>query len=613
MKSFDEGFDNILTFDYDADYQMSRQFLGEDLIETSGRKSICLDGMWNFSPDLFESVIRSRWFDEVKYNREGMPIPYDFDFDHWEEIRVPGSWNIERPEYRLYEGAGLYSKKFSYIKVPNKKVYLRIGGANYETRIWLNKTYIGRHMGGFTPFMVDITDYLEVDNRILIFVNNERKVEQIPSLHYDWFNYGGIHRSVELYEVPKKFIKKFTIKLNKLSDKDDFSKLEYSIWLDGVDNKLASGQSVTITIPELNVKEEILISNDKLEACDSFSQNQNRKVSGTLTLNHKLELWTPDTPKLYELVLSYGEDCIREQIGFRTIHKEGSDIYLNGEKIFLKGLCVHEESMNNGRAVSKEEIKQTIMDAKELGCNFLRLTHYPHNEEMARLADALGILLWEEIPVYWALEFDNPNTLDDAKNQLSELITRDRNRASVIIWSIGNENPDSDSRYEFMSELAEVARSLDETRLIAASCLIDVEECVIKDRLIEKLDVIGINEYYGWYLRDFSTLEKILKNSQIGKPIIITETGADAVPCKYSEEHEFYSEEYQADVYKKQFELLLQFDYIRGVTPWILYDYASMRRMNLMQRGYNLKGIISKDRSHKKKAYYVLKEIYDKL
>lgn len=598
MKNFDEGFDNILIYDYDKDYQNSKKFIAEDLIDTNGRDSMCLDGKWNFAPDVFESVIRSRWFDEVKYNRNGLPIPYDFDFDKWDEVAVPGVWNLEKPEYKLYEGTGLYVRNFRYKAREDKRVFLKVGGSNYETRIWINKQYMGRHLGGFTPFMLEVTDYLQEDNRVLVYVNNTRKGEQIPSLHYDWFNYGGIHRSVSLYELPKGFIKNFKINLRKDSN---FSKLEYSVLVEGM-----GVDKVRIYIPELKIDKEVDVK---------LNRSKQEYIKGIIELDksNALELWSPESPKLYDVMVSYGDDVLNEKIGFRTIESKGSDIVLNGEKIFLKGMCVHEESLHNGRAVSKDDIENTILEAKELGCNFLRLTHYPHNEEMSIMADRLGIMLWEEIPVYWALEFENKNTFDDASNQLKELITRDINRASVIIWSIGNENPDSDARYEFMSGLAKIARTLDGSRLIGASCLIDVDECRIKDRLTEKLDVIGINEYYGWYLRNFDTLEEILTNSKIGKPFIITETGADAVPGMHSESHELYSEEYQADVYKKQYEVLLKFNYIRGITPWILYDYASMRRMNIMQEGYNLKGIISKDRKHKKRAYYVVKDVYKNL
>lgn len=601
MKNFDEGFDNILVYDYDSSYKQGKRFIAEDLIAVDGRQGDSLNGKWNFSPDIYESIVRSRWFDEVKTNRDGLPLPYDYDFDQWDEVEVPGTWNGAKAEYSIYEGTGIYFKTFSYEKDRENRIFLRIGAANYETRIWLNKTYLGRHLGGFTPFMVDVTDYIQDYNRILIYVNNTRKGEQIPSLHYDWFNYGGIHRDIDLYKIPSSFIKNYHLYL--VNDGTN-SKIGYSITVEYKqrDVEYEKKQNVHIVINELNINYSGTIE---------WTDNEIGIASGIIPIDPiLLKLWSPDSPYLYQTKIHFDTDFIEDIIGFRTIETKGTEIILNGKSIFLKGMCVHEESLERGRAVSKEDIINTLEQAKELGCNFLRLTHYPHNEEMAKQADRLGILLWEEIPVYWALEFENPNTYQDASNQLKELILRDRNRSSVIIWSVGNENPDSDERYDFMSNLVAIVKQMDQTRLVGASCLIDVEECRIKDRLSNELDIIGINEYYGWYLRNFATLEEILKNSLMGKPLIITETGADAVCGMHSESNEFYSEDYQAEVYKKQYETLLQFSYIRGITPWILYDYASMRRMSKIQQGFNLKGIISKDRSYKKKAYYIVQEVY---
>ncbi len=325
-----------------------------------------------------------------------------------------------------------------------------------------------------------------------------------------------------------------------------------------------------------------------------------------------MHLWDPDQPYLYQVRVECGEDVLEDEIGFRRIETRGRDILLNGKSMFLRGMCVHEESPEHLRAVTKEDMEQTLRTAKELGCNFLRLTHYPHNEWMAKLADRLGMMLLEEIPVYWALEFENPGTYRDAANQLTELLLRDRNRASVIIWSVGNENPDTDARYEFMKGLASLARSLDGSRLIGAACLIDVETCRIRDRLMEELDVVGINEYYGWYLKDFGMLKRIMDGYETEKPVVITETGADAVCGMFGDAEELYTEECQAAVYQRQFDLLFQYSFIRGTTPWIMFDYASMRRMSHFQKGYNLKGIMGADHTYRKKAYAVVKEAYER-
>lgn len=603
---FDEGFDNILIYDYDAEYRQGPMITGDTWMDTGNRETRSLDGDWHFCPDVFHSVVRSRWFDETKENRDGRQIPYDFSFEEWGEIRVPGVWNHQRKEYALYEGPGLYFKEFEYPGKCGRRVFLKIGAANYETRIWLNRKYLGRHLGGFTPFCVEVTEYLEEKNRLLVCVDNTRKGEMIPSLHYDWFNYGGIHRTVELAEVPEVFIQNYMVQLSG----EEKNQIEYVVtvgcgrgydWEKYRDDRVEA----VIRIDELGIREQVV--------CRLVNEAGKLRYEGTGKIpveEDAMHLWSPDRPYLYQVRMECGEDVLEEEIGFRRMETRGRDIVLNGKSVFLRGMCVHEESPEHLRAVTMEDMERTLRTAKELGCNFLRLTHYPHNEWMAKLADRLGIMLLEEIPVYWALEFENPETYRDAANQLTELILRDRNRASVIIWSVGNENPDTDARYEFMKKLAGLARSLDGSRLIGAACLIDVETCQIRDRLMAELDVVGINEYYGWYIRDFGTLKRILDGYEAEKPMVITETGADAVCGMFGDAEEIYTEECQAAVYQKQFELLFQYPFIRGTTPWILFDYASMRRMSHLQKGYNLKGIMGADHTYRKKAYAVVKEAY---
>ncbi|NBK26464.1 MAG: glycoside hydrolase family 2, partial [Spirochaetia bacterium] len=240
-------------------------------------------------------------------------------------------------------------------------------------------------------------------------------------------------------------------------------------------------------------------------------------------------------------------------------------------------------------------------------------SHYPHHRLMAKLADELGLLLWEEIAVYWGLAFAEQQTLESAQNQLSELIVRDRNRSSVIIWSVGNENPDTDERLSFMSALADQARALDASRLIGAACLVNEAKLCIEDRLEEKLDVIGLNEYYGWYDGDWTKLETLLANSVKEKPVLVTEFGAGAKSGFHDAKEALFSEEKQASVYQRQFARILRTGYIQGTFAWILYDFRSPRRMNRYQMGYNRKGLLDERRRHRKLAYLVVQQQYENL
>jgi beta-glucuronidase len=558
----------------------------EKMIYDSGREKESLNGYWNFCIDQYDSFLRAEWFKEKSKDAGGRDLPLDYDFEDWEKVAVPSCWNTEKSEYFYYEGSAIYTRTFKYLNRGEKRLFIKFGAANYEAYIFLNKQIIGYHKGGSTPFYIEVTNYMEPYNRLTVVVNNTRRKEQVPANNTDWFNYGGLYRDIELMRLPDIFIKNFKINLVQGSD---FKKIEVAVELNS-----AVGSNVILKIPELNINKIISVEHGK----------------GHKEIECEPELWSPENPKLYDVELLCGEDSIKEEIGFREISVKGSEIYLNGKVIFLKGISCHEESVINGKAIKEEEIIENIKLAKEMNCNYMRLAHYPHTEKAAKIADKMGIMLWEEIPVYWAIDFDNPISFNDAKNQLLELINRDRNRASVIIWSVGNENADTDARLNFMKNLSIIAKEEDSTRLVSAACLVDIAENKMVDRLADYLDIIGINEYYGWYDPDFERLPKCFNNSHITKPVIISEFGADALSNNRGTYDELFTEDMQKDIYKKQISTLKNIEYIKGMSPWILYDFRCPRRHNKYQRGYNLKGLLSKDKKHKKLAYFIMQQFY---
>lgn len=553
----------------------------------AGRPRESLDGEWNFCIDQYDSFLRAQWYKEEKRDASGRELPVDYDFDDWEKVPVPSCWNTLRPEYLCYEGPAVYTRTFKYRNRGEKRVYLKLGAANYEAFLFLNGKFVGRHMGGSTPFYAEVSKFLQTDNRVSVVVDNTRSAGHVPAKNTDWHNYGGLYRSVELIRLPETFISDFTVGLSKDDDK------AVSV---GVTLNEKIDCSATVAIPELSVKRRVEV----------------RGGSWNGSLSCAPQLWSPECPRLYRVEIACCGDLVSDEVGFRRIEARGADVYLNGEKVFLKGVSVHEESEKNGKALKEEEIFAHLAAAKELGCNYVRLAHYPHSEKAAKLADRIGIMLWEEIPVYWAIDFESAKVLYDAKNQLGELIRRDKNRASVIIWSVGNENADTDARLEFMSALVSDARGKDPSRLVAAACLVDLEACAMADRLAGYLDIIGINEYFGWYDPDFSKLGRLFENSGIKKPVVISEFGADALSGCHGTVDDLFTEEKQADVYEKQVEVLEKAECVKGMSPWILYDFRCPRRHNRFQQGYNLKGLISADGSYKKAAYFVLKNFYAK-
>jgi beta-glucuronidase len=458
--------------------------------------------------------------------------------------------------------------------------------------VCLNHEFLGNHCGGSTPFFVELTGKLQKHNLLEICVNNDRTLDRVPMRNTDWFNYGGLYRDIELIRVPARLIQDFGMWL---VPNNQFNAIAVSITVSGEAAQGTVAQdTVIVSIPELGIEKSLTLQDGNVEA----------------TLNASPELWSPESPKLYDVTVQFGQDTICDRIGFRQISVEGTEVLLNGKSLFLRGMSVHEDDMELGKATTKEDILRRFQHAKELGCNFMRLAHYPHHELAAQLADEVGLLLWEEIPVYWAIDFENPATYKDAENQLLELIQRDFNRASVIIWSVGNENADTDARLTFMGNLAKAAKQADPSRLVSAACLVNHTKIKIEDRLAEELDIIGLNEYYGWYDPNYEELILLGKNSNPDKPVIITETGAGALAGHHGSKTDRFTEEYMEDVYKKQIDIIRRLDYVKGMSPWILYDFRASRRYNRFQKGWNRKGLIAADKQTKKLAFYVLQQFY---
>lgn len=560
----------------------------DNIIFDRSRKKESLNGLWHFAVDQYDTFLDHKWYNEKAVDSKGNTLPLDYSYDEWETMTLPCCWNLTCKTFKLYDGTMLFTRRFEYIKQnEDERVILKFGAVNYLCRAFINKQYVGMHRGGSTPFYFDITDFLERNNRIIIQADSTRRAEQVPPLSTDWFNYGGIYRDIEIFRVPKVYIKNYRIALEPNSD---FGKIRASVTVSDAVSGIA-----TLKINELGIKKEIALK----DGC------------GEILFEAKPELWSPENPKLYDISVCFGTDEITDKAGFREISVRGMDILFNGKPIFLRGISCHEESVPNGKALTDAERVENIKIAKELGCNFMRVAHYPHNERMAQLADEMGIMLWEEIPVYWKIRFDNEDTYSDAENQLKELIFRDYNRASVIIWSVGNENPDTDDRLNFMGRLVDCAHQNDHTRPVSAACLVNFKKNAIEDRLEERLDIIGINEYLGWYTPDFDKLPAFFANSNPTKPVIITEFGADALSNHRGTVSDKSTEDCQAYIYERQTEIIKTIPYVKGMSPWILYDFRCPRRTSLVQRYYNTKGLLSADKTHRKMAFYVLRDFYN--
>jgi len=559
-----------------------------------GRATISLDGAWRAIVDPFENGTSGAFYRNQIPQDKTERVEYSFDASP--VLNVPGDWNTQREQLLFYEGPVWYRRVFNYRKRANTRVFVYFGAANYRSAVFLNGEKLGEHEGGFTAFNFEVTNLLrDGENFLIVEVNNMRRVDGVPALKFDWWNYGGITGDVSLVELPETFIQDYFVQLAK----DTRGGIAGWVQLNGAQ----SAQKVTLEIPEAGVHQAV--------TTDAAGR-------ASFRVSVRLDLWSPEHPKLYDVVLSSGADTVHDQIGFRTIEVQAGKILLNGKPIFLRGISMHEEApFRDGRAFSPEDAQTLLGWAKDLGCNFVRLTHYPHNENEIRLADRMGLLLWSEIPVYWDVDWQNPSTLANAQIQLRDMIARDRNRAAVILWSLSNETPVKPERLTFLKQLAEDARELDSTRLITSAMnrtdKSGADMRTLTDPLGEVLDVLALNEYMGWYESKMEDLDKMQWKSKWDKPLIVSEFGGGAQYGRHGGVDEFWTEEFQANLYQHQLAMIQRMPNLAGITPWVLMDFRSpIRLLPGIQDYHNRKGLIS-NRGQRKQAFYVLQKFYKEL
>ena len=571
------------------------------------RETMSLNGDWHYIIDVQEEgyydyrMNPTRWgfFRNAKPQKPEDLIEYDFD--KAATMRIPGDWNTQDERLFFYEGTVWFKTSFqAQVPIENCRTLLYFGAVNYDCRVWVNGHEAGHHIGGFTPFNFDVTDMLQNgENTVIVKVDNKRKAEAIPTQIFDWWNYGGITRDVLVVKVPETYIENYKLELQKA----DVNAKQREITMTAHLNKPEAGQTLTLTIPELKVKQQ----------CVTDAEGN---ASLTLRIPSKrLSLWSPDNPKRYSVTLASDHDVVADSIGFRTIETRGKQLLLNGKPIFLRGISIHEEKpFGGGRANCTADAHTLLSWAKELGCNFVRLAHYPHNEHAVREAERMGILVWSEIPCYWTISWTNPDTYKNAERQLTDMIRRDQNRANVIIWSIANETPHSAERDLFLSRLSKHARSLDSSRLISMAMEVTSASNYknrLQDNMNEYVDVISFNQYIGWY-RDVNDAPKMEWEIPYDKPVIISEFGGGAKAGLHGPKNQRWTEEFQENLYRENIGMIDKIDGLAGTTPWILKDFRSPRRvLDGIQDYYNRKGLFS-DNGEKKKAFYVLQEWYEK-
>ena len=546
--------------------------------------------------------------------------------DPWESIAVPASYNdqIADRRFRSHVGFAWYRTELT---IPaffaGQRRVLRFDAVTHDAVVWLDGAELCRHRGGFLPFEADVTALTEpgksyellirVDNRInhsTLPVGNEGGVAffgsdnaGIPSVeagkqrqqengvnlpNFDFFNYAGITRPVRLYTTPQAYIDGVIL------DADMHGALRYAVSVVG----------------KGDVSIEILDSQKHVIAAQSGAE-------GVLHIENP-NLWQPypGKPYLYTARIRFGSDLYELDFGFRSIQIRGHEILLNGQPIHLHGPCKHEDLPFHGRGLDICANVTDISLYRWLNANVLRMSHYPYAEEMYDLCDREGILVVDETPAVGigAGESTDPYKtfplFDYHRQVLQDMIARDRNHPSVIMWSLGNE-PDTEhfpqSAYDYWKPLYDLAHALDtQNRPVTMVCC---QNDYTRDLITRTMDVVCINRYYGWYnlSGDLQTAKYAFNIEldfweKIGKPLILSEYGADTINGLHNVVPEMFSEEFQIEYYEAIHECLDARAFVAGEFPWNFADFNTQQ--GPMRSGGNRKGLFTRDRKPKMAAHY---------
>ena len=568
------------------------------------RNVLDLSGPWSFQLDPQEIGERDGW-------SRGLPAP--------RSIAVPASWNEQFEDTRDYLGVAWYLTR---VTVPpawrGQRIVLRLGSATYAAKVWIDGKPAGSHLGGYLPFELDVSALVSWQAATTIAVQVENKpmparvppagtsgaltANTFPDVTYDFFPYCGLDRPVKLCSVPPIHIADVTV----------------ATAIAGVDGLV----DVAIAVSDAwGGRGVITIETDSgPHSVDCRFDKGAAKASIRVP---KARLWNPDDPYLYRLSIALRDgaatiDSYSLDIGIRTVEARGDRLLLNGRPVHLKGFGRHEDFPVHGRGLDLPVLVRDHALMKWVGANSYRTSHYPYSDEAMALADREGFLIIDEIPAVGLLFDDGRDAIESrlamCKQQLSELIARDKNHPSVIMWSVANEpssrgamHDGADAGLAFFTELFAHVRAQDRTRPVTL-----VGEQRTERAWVALSDVIAVNRYWGWYIlpgqidkaveRLAEELEDLHRTT--GKPVILTEFGADAIAGSHSEPPQMWTEEYQAAILEAYLDLAAARPWIAGMHVWNFADFktgqATHRAMSM-----NFKGVFTRDRQPKMAARFL--------
>lgn len=585
-------------------------------IQNNVRNKLDISGIWDFKTDPDGIGEAEGWANGLAGSRP---------------MAVPGSWNEQYEDLFGYLDLAWYVKG---VYVPSswqgQRIFLRVGSAVYFGVVYVNGVKVGSHEGGHLPFAFEITDKIKwgEENVVAISVENELKPSRVPSGNmpgsdmsmfmatpkttYDFYPFAGIHRPVVLYSVPQTYIKDVAV----VTTIEPEAQVKVTVRL----NAAVSGKgSVQLSGSGAVYQANLTFASGVAEAVVT--------VPGA-------HLWSDKDPYLYDLTVATEGDSYGLKVGIRTIAVDGGKILLNGRPVKMNGFGRHEDFIASGKGLNLPLVVKDFQLMRWTGANSYRTSHYPYSEEEMQMADREGFLIIDEIPavsLQMADEANGPERLRLCLQQIEEMIERDKNHPSVVMWCVANEPMPKGFAVGAMGESnlsmedlnipgkvfleTEIARAreLDPTRLVTIVTVMGGPQS-----WMEKCDVVCMNRYWGWYTLggqlDIARQKLGEELDQVwerwGKPIIMTEFGADTVPGFHGHPNVMWTEEYQADYIRFHLEVADEREFVAGMQVWNFADFAAVQSL-MRVGGINHKGIFTRIRTPKMAAH-VLREFWVK-
>ncbi|MHA1679536.1 MAG: glycoside hydrolase family 2 TIM barrel-domain containing protein [Promethearchaeota archaeon] len=558
----------------------------------------------------------------------------------WTRCTVPSVWNLYGSKYYHHFGTVFYKKTFLTPAGGNggSTYVLKFGGVNYKTWVWLNGSFVGEHERGYTTFEMDVTGFIEkepgAENILLLAVDNSYGVDSwLPWVRQvDFFNYGGIHRPVELHIISPLVVDDFTL-VHDVTFASDGDRVPSSINLDVtavIANRFENARSGELVIKIIDTDHDgngRTIASGRVEY--AVEDHSTLKVNWNVGLDPAMiELWSPDSPRLYTVSMQLVDgdrivDTRAWRMGFRKFETRGTRFYLNNRRVFMRGTNKHEDHPDYGLALPDSMRYQDLVKMKRANINCFRGSHYPVGEGLLKACDELGILFIEEI-AHWqntAKQMENPAMLETALKYFDEMHARDKNYTCLIAWSVSNEvDTASTPGRKYHEALYSHVRKVDETRLVT-----HISNRKLMDRCFDLCDFICVNIYDGWYGASWKNMEHVInllhevmmdEDEEYGKPkpIVISEFGAGAIPGFRSWEKTKWSEDFQADMLDYYITFAMKHsEFMGGTWTWLFHDFRTdlQGRPDKRPREFNNKGMIDEYR-RPKLGFLAVQRLYGK-